>query len=200
MAGVAKGVTRTAVFPVTGWPAAAASKRSHFILRFSSSVIRSSSSSSNFVWQAKINSSSISVRIFFTFSVTFRTAWFQWFWEFLSKAGKIKGIITCLFCATRLVIWSLFHKNRARSATWRKRNLFLGKLRTKAKTRQSLTDWFQLYLCKQNQQQSEDVSSQNTIQWIYNWFGISKNAGDMAHKSSKNSPTESQIYITVGRR
>jgi hypothetical protein len=28
------------------------------------------------------------------------------------------GSITLLFCLIRLSIWSLFHKNNARSATW----------------------------------------------------------------------------------
>jgi hypothetical protein len=37
---------------------------------------------------------------------------------FLSSAGKMIGNMTLLFCLIKLSIWSLFHKNNARSATW----------------------------------------------------------------------------------
>lgn len=75
--GTVTGVTKTAVFLVTGWKVAAVSRRSQISFRFSSITTRFSSSSWNFLWQAKNRSPSISENIFLMFIVTFRTDWFQ---------------------------------------------------------------------------------------------------------------------------
>jgi len=80
-----------------------------FSLAFSSSYFRIHSVNRPESWSEKS---------FRTFRVRLWTAWFQCPLVFLSSAGKMIGNITLLFCLIKLSIWSLFHKNNARSATW----------------------------------------------------------------------------------
>lgn len=115
---LARGVTRTAVFSVSGCRLAAFSSRSHVSFRSSATKLTFACSSVKWSWQAWNSGSSISVNIFLTFRVELSTDWFQWLWTFLSSAGIMIGRITCRLCAIRSTIWSLFQKNNALSATW----------------------------------------------------------------------------------
>lgn len=80
---------------------------------FNSSSWNLDKHSSKSIWSTSVN-------IFLTFSVKLWTAWFQWPLVFLSSAGKIIGSITERFWMIRFLMWSLFHKNKARSATCHK--------------------------------------------------------------------------------
>jgi len=84
---------------------------------FSCASICFTSSSSNLTKHSSKSSWSASENIFLTFRVKLWTAWFQCPLVFLSKAGKIIGSITLRFCVIKFLMWSLFHKNNARSAT-----------------------------------------------------------------------------------
>jgi hypothetical protein len=78
------------------------------------------------VWQASSNLSSMSKNIFLTFIVTVRTDWFQCKRAFLSRAGYIIGRITWRFWEIRSNKCSLFHRNKALSATCyrQRKNIF----------------------------------------------------------------------------
>lgn len=85
-------------------------------------------------WQFENSSSSISENIFLTLRVKLRTEWFQWLCTLFSRAGNMSGRITCLLCAIRSTIWSLFQRNSARSATlngkfWANKKVFLNMIR-----------------------------------------------------------------------
>ncbi|CAI0416885.1 unnamed protein product, partial [Linum tenue] len=113
---VARGVTRTAVFPVIGFRLAAFSRRCHASFLFSAKTLSCSSSSLNWARHDRKSCSSISENIFLMLRVKLSTPWFQWFCAFFSNAGNMIGRITCRLCAIKFTIWSLFHKKRARSA------------------------------------------------------------------------------------
>lgn len=116
----AKGVTSTAVFPAIGCTFAAAfSSCSHICFRFFASNVSFASSSLKCAWQDRNSSSSISMNIFLTLRVRFTTAWFQWLCAFLSNEGSMMGNITCRLCPIKFTMWSLFHKKRDLSATWK---------------------------------------------------------------------------------
>lgn len=76
--------------------------------------------SSNLERQSSKRAWSASEKTFFTLRVKLWTAWFQWLLVLLSKAGMIMGSITLRFWVIRVLIWSLFHRNNARSATCNK--------------------------------------------------------------------------------
>lgn len=99
---------------------ATSSKRFQVSSRLSCISFSFNSSSWNLDKHSSKSTLSTSVNIFLTFSVELWTAWFQWPLVFLSNAGKIIGSITERFWIIRFLMWSLFHKNKARSATCRK--------------------------------------------------------------------------------
>ena len=108
---------------ITGWwypRAALRSSCSHMSLRRSSVAARFSSSSSKLFWQVRSNLSSKSWNIFRTFIVTLRTDWFQCQRVFRSRAGYIIGRITWRFWEIISNRCSLFHRNKALSATYKK--------------------------------------------------------------------------------
>jgi len=96
-----------------------ATSSKHFQVKslFSRVSICLTSSSSNLTKHSSKISWSASENIFLTFRVKLWTAWFQCPLVFLSKAGKIIGSITLRFCVIKFLMWSLFHKNKVRSAT-----------------------------------------------------------------------------------
>lgn len=97
--------------------AAISSRSFHVASRFF--FISSSRFSSSWNWSkhSSKSSGSESEKILRTFRVKLCTAWFQWLLEFFSNAGMTIGRITLRFCLIRFSMWSLFHKNRALSAT-----------------------------------------------------------------------------------
>lgn len=97
---------------------AISSRRFHVASRLELISFPFSSSSWNLREHSSYSSESESAKIFFTFCVKLRTAWFQWLFVFFSKEGKIMGSITFRFCLIRFSTWSLFHKNKALSATY----------------------------------------------------------------------------------
>lgn len=106
-----------------GWwypRAALRSSCSHMSLRRSSVTARFSSSSWKLSWQAWSSLSSMSRNIFRTFIVTLRTDWFQCQRVFLSRAGYMIGRITWRFWEIMSNRCSLFHRNKALSATCKK--------------------------------------------------------------------------------
>lgn len=113
-------VTRTAVFPTigNGWRLAVFSRRSQIFFRLSMAKFEVSCASWQLNVQDRTRASSISTSIFFKFKVKLRTAWFQWFFALNSRAGNIIGSIIWRLCVIRLMIRSLFQRNRALSATW----------------------------------------------------------------------------------
>lgn len=72
---------------------------------------------------------SISINSFRTLELKLCTEWFQWDWTFFCRASKMIGTITCRFWAISSTMCRLFHKKRARSATW---NSHLSTIRYKA--------------------------------------------------------------------
>ncbi|CAL1372999.1 unnamed protein product [Linum trigynum] len=92
----------------------------HVISRCSSTSCALDSFSSYCLWHSSNNSASISRNIFRTLTVNPWTAWFQCVWMFFSNASKRIGSTTPRFCAISPTMCSLFHKNSALSATWRK--------------------------------------------------------------------------------
>lgn len=98
---------------------AAAVNLCHFSSRCFSSSAAWAAFSAYCFWQSSNKSASISRNILRTFTVSPWTAWFQWPLIFFSRASKIMGKITFRFWAIKLTTCSLFHKNKARSATWK---------------------------------------------------------------------------------
>mmetsp|Transcript_42573 Transcript_42573/g.92552 ORF Transcript_42573/g.92552 Transcript_42573/m.92552 type:complete len:202 (+) Transcript_42573:89-694(+) len=91
----------------------------HFWSRDSSTLRFCACSSSYLRLTSSYSTSSRSWNIFRTFIVSPCTAGFQWLALFSSSAGSTIGSRTCRCCATRLTTYSLFHRNSARSATWK---------------------------------------------------------------------------------
>lgn len=98
--------------------AAASASLFQFNSRSSSTSLALASLSKYCLWHSSNNSASISRNIFLTFTVNPFTAGFQWLWTFFSNASNIMGNTTVLFWAIKLTMCSLFHKKRARSATY----------------------------------------------------------------------------------
>lgn len=97
--------------------AAISSKRFHVASRFDFMSFPWASSSWYLRMHSSKNSGSVSEKILRTFIVKLWTAWFQWFRAFCSREGKTMGSIILWFCLIRFSMWSLFHKNKALSAT-----------------------------------------------------------------------------------
>lgn len=106
---------------LTALDAAISSKRFQVISRFSSFSFPFISSAWNLAKHSSKSAWSASINIFLTFSVKLWTAWFQWLRVLFSKAGKIIGSMIFRFCVIRVLIWSLFHKNNVRSATYKRK-------------------------------------------------------------------------------
>ena len=100
---------------------ARASSRCHTNSRLSRVIFFSTSSFSKLCLDFSKSSWLSSMSNFLVFRVRLWTAGFQWPRVFVSIAGTMRGTITSRFCATRVIRWSLFHKNKARSATCTKR-------------------------------------------------------------------------------
>lgn len=100
--------------------AATSSKRFHVSSLFSCAAFSFVSSCSNLSKHSLKSSWSASNNSFLTFRVRLWTAWFQWLLLFLSNDGKIIGSTTFRFWMIKFLMWSLFHRNKARSATWTK--------------------------------------------------------------------------------
>lgn len=103
---------------VAAFLVAISSKRFHAASRLALILSFFDSFSSNWVKHSSNSSGSRSQKILRTFMVKLWTAWFQWFLAFFSSAGKIIGSMTLIFCLIRFSMWSLFHRNKALSATW----------------------------------------------------------------------------------
>ena len=110
------GETRTAS-PLVTLEDAISSRRFHAAACFSLSSSSLTLSSSYFSTHSANSSGSRSENNFCTFILRLCTAGFQCPFIFFSKAGKMIGRITLLFCLIKLSTRSLFHKNNALSAT-----------------------------------------------------------------------------------
>jgi len=110
------GETRTAS-PLVTLEDAISSRRFHAATCFSLSSSSLTLSSSYFSTHSANSSGSRSENNFCTFILRLCTAGFQCPFIFFSKAGKMIGRITLLFCLIKLSTRSLFHKNNALSAT-----------------------------------------------------------------------------------
>lgn len=110
-------------FPLTALEAAISSKRFQVVSCFLLISSIFASSSWNLSKHSSTSSGSASEKIFRMFSDKLWTAWFQWLRPFFSKAGKIMGSMTLRFCLIKFSICSLFHKNKALSATCRSKSI-----------------------------------------------------------------------------
>lgn len=117
-----KGRETSTASPLVAFAEAICSRRFHMASCFNLTSFSLVFSSSYFRWHSLNSPASWSENSFRTFRVRLWTAGFQCPLVFLSNAGKIIGNITLLFCLIKLSIWSLFHKNNARSATWNQSN------------------------------------------------------------------------------
>lgn len=110
---------------LTALEAATSSSRFQIDSRFSRASFSLVSSSRNLTRHSSKSDWSASENIFLMLSVRLWTAWFQWLCIFLSKAGKIMGSITLRLSVIRFLMWSLFQRNNARSATCQNENNYL---------------------------------------------------------------------------
>lgn len=137
-------VTSTGSLLAAAFFAAISSKRFHVASRLALTSSSISSASWNVSKHSLYNSGSSSEKNLQTFSVKLWTAWFQWFLPFLSSEGKITGNITLRFCLIKFSMWSLFHKKKDLSATWR------GRRRQSSVTYLNVIQWSRISLVIQD--------------------------------------------------